>query len=1135
MIFRSGRGALKIISLLCLLLAFRLPAHANHLFGGELFYTYISGNTYTVTMILYGDCGSSSAAAFAGLPTATPQVEVYNGTSLIQTLSLAPQPGSGVDVSPVCPDEINNTKCVNPNNLLPGVKKFIYAANVTLSGPSANWRFRSNGNLGNSQSGRSTSITNIVIPSPTTLMSLEAMLNNTTAFNSSPTYTTIPTPFFCINKPQEYNQGAVDANGDSLTFQLVTGLDATVAPSANVTYIAPATAVAPLLCLPGSYSFNVTNGQLSFYPNAVQNALVVSRVSEYRNGVLVGTSMREMTFVVLNNCNNNPPDGTISSPVNGILVNGTTVKVCSFAGTMSFGITTTDLDGDNVTLSVQGTPAGASISISNNGTPSPSLNFSWNVTNVAPGDYTFYVTFSDDGCPLVSKQTVAYTVKVLAKPAMLYALTEPATCIKKGVFTVTPVGTDAPYSLNVLQGTTPVLTRSNITGLITDSLTAGNYTFRITGANGCYADTLITIIQNATAVPQVSWTQPFCPGGNTATITVTATGVYPPFQYSVNALPYSTVNTFNGLTAGTHTVHVRDAAGCIKDTSITITNPPGMTLVLSVKKPVCSPVSNGQITVAASNGSAPYQYALNAGAYSATATFGGLATGSYTIHVKDAHNCLKDTVITLVDSLHMQLQAVVSPVLCYGGSTGSVTLNPSGTTAPYAFAIGAGTFGASGVFGSLATGSYVFHVRDQNQCLKDTTIMVTQPAPLALALNVVQVACYGTNGGAVTVLAQGGTPAYQYAIDSGPFQAGSLFSNLVAGTYTVHLKDNNGCLKDTVITITQPASAVQFGPLNIITPTCESYTDGSVTLSANGGTSPYLFGVNNNGFSSSAMFAGLSEGSYTFKVKDNNGCTRDTLLTLIGFPHILIDGVTLTEPACNGYGDGEITIHASGGKPPFSYQLDNSNNWTASPVFQNKDARGYTISIRDDNQCLKDTTIILGQPEPLVIEKETSGNDCNGIDDGGIIEILASGGTEPYEYFWQHNNDLHRAKITGLINGRYYITLKDAHNCTDSAIIDILYNNCCTPFIPNAFSPNGDGKNDGYKVVYKGDMELKEMYVYNRYGQRVFSSANVDKTWDGTFNGQAVDAGSYFYYIRILCGNVRKKELIFKGDVTVIR
>jgi len=1121
------------ILLTCLLLTgLQQEAGANHIFGGELFYTHVSGNTYKITMVLYGDCGNSSGA-FDNLPNNQPQVNVYNGASFITTLHLSIQPGSGTEVSPVCPDEMSQTKCVNPNNALPGVKRFIYAANYTLSGPSANWRFRSNGELGSSnQAGRSSAITNVVGPG-SSIMALEATLNNTTAANSSPVYTTIPTPFFCINKPQEYNPGAVDPNtGDSLAFALVPGMG--VATGSTVTYVAPATATEPLLCQAGSYSFNSANGQLSFYPNQLQNALVVGKVSEYRNGILVGTSMREMTFVVLNNCLNNPPDGTITNPVNGTIVNGTTIKACASPHTLSFSIGVSDPDGDNVTLSVQGAPSGASVTVGGNGTPAPVVAFSWNLGSVAPGNYIFYLDFTDDGCPLVSKQTIAYTIQVLPSPGMSYALVQQPTCTAKGIFTITPAGNDYPYTFQALQGATAALTRNNITGMITDSLAAGTYTFRITNNSGCSRDTAVTLTELNQIFPQISWTQPFCPGGNTGTIAVTATGANPPFLYSVGTLPYAGNGTFSGFTAGTYVVHVQDAAGCIRDSAVTITNPVGMTLGLGIRKPVCSPVSNGQITVTATNGTAPYQYALNTGSYSSSNTFTGLGAGSYTIHVKDAHDCLKDTMITLADSLHMQLQAVVAPVSCYGGSNGSVTLVPSGTTAPYMYALGTGAFGSTATFNNLSAGTYVFHVSDQNQCLKDTTVSIAQPTALDFALDIAHVSCHGTHGGSVTVNAQGGVPAYQYAAGSGPFQSSNQLTGLAAGMHTIHLKDNNGCTKDTTVTLTEPATAVAFGNLTIVTPTCEGFADGSVTLSGAGGTGPYTFALGTGSFAASPVFAQLTEGSYTFRVKDHNGCTKDTLITLTGFPHIFIDEVSMTEPTCNGKQDGTITVTASGGLPPFRYQLG-SSAWSANPVFSQRPAGTYILKVQDANQCIKDTTVILGQPDALVVDTSSVGNDCNGIDDGGMIEVTVSGGTAPFTYAWQHAPGHNSPRVTGLVNGIYTVSVTDANGCTGAAEVHILYNNCCTPFIPNAFTPNGDGRNDIYRVEYKGDMDLKEMYIYNRYGQRVFSSANVSKSWDGTFNGQAVDGGTYYYYIRILCGNVRKKELVFKGDLTLVR
>ncbi|RYE10307.1 MAG: gliding motility-associated C-terminal domain-containing protein, partial [Sphingobacteriales bacterium] len=97
------------------------------------------------------------------------------------------------------------------------------------------------------------------------------------------------------------------------------------------------------------------------------------------------------------------------------------------------------------------------------------------------------------------------------------------------------------------------------------------------------------------------------------------------------------------------------------------------------------------------------------------------------------------------------------------------------------------------------------------------------------------------------------------------------------------------------------------------------------------------------------------------------------------------------------------------------------------------------------------------------------------------------------------------------------------------------YTDCCTPFIPSAFTPNGDGKNDVFRLVSKGDIRLKELMIFNRFGQKVFESTDIDNSWNGSFNGEPVDVGTYFYMLKANCGNNNERLVELKGDVTVIR
>ena len=440
---------------------------------------------------MYGDC---AGASFPFLSTASPQVEIYDNSFFYTGLNLT-LAGPPVEVTPVCPSQINNTTC--NGGTIPGVKKFTYTATVTLSGLSANWLFRFTGDMGNnSLAGRSNSMTNIMIPAGPgggSIMVLEATLNNLTAPNSTVVYTTIPTPFFCINMPTQYNPGAVDPNGDNLSFGLVSGIE----PGGPATYLTPYTPAQPLAVLPGSFSFNGNTGQLGFNPNQLQTSLVVYRVEEWRNGILVGTSMREMTFIVLNNCNNAAP---VPGPITGLMNSTQTgpfqIQACKGApGNVSFHFTASDPNGDAIGITYAGLPSGATAVVVNNNTTSPQFSFSWNVSGMVYGTYTFYVTLKDNGCPLASTQTYAYSVTIVpfgnapATGAM-------AGCIygNFGKAWVMPIGSN-PFSFTWRDANNQIVhqTTGSTIGDTAFNLAPGTYSVYLVNNLGCDSTIQVTV------------------------------------------------------------------------------------------------------------------------------------------------------------------------------------------------------------------------------------------------------------------------------------------------------------------------------------------------------------------------------------------------------------------------------------------------------------------------------------------------------------------------------------------------------------------------------------------------------------------------------------------------------------------
>ncbi len=1493
-------------------------SYASHIYGVDIWYTWVSGNTYTINMAIYGDCTAASSI-FNSLYTATPEIQVYNGATLYTTFTLSPGSPQGVEVTPVCAAQASNTAC--NGGTIPGVRKFVYSGNVTLNASSANWRFHYDGANGAAASaGRANSITNI---SPNSVIGLDATLNNSGQTNSSVTYTTIPTPFFCACKNASFNPGAVDPNGDSLSFALVAGWDQTA--NANVNYNSPATATNPLTLCSGSLVFSTATGQMNFIPQT-QKSLVVYKVSEYRNGTLVGTSEREMTFVVLSNCSTTPPTAVISNANGGgvSIIDSTDLQACSSQGAFSFQLNPTDSSGANITITYAGLPAGATLTITNNGTPAPHSTFLWNTTGVTPGTYTFFVTLQDDNCPLSSKQTIAYSVVVLPNPTNVFTLVTLPTCVAKAIFHITPGGGPSPYQIKVYQGATTIQTFNAVNTTQTDSLAPGTYTFRVTNSNNCYKDTTVTIAPPPVIIPAVSMSSPLCPATSTGSITLTASGGLSPFTYSMGAGAFSATNTFTNLAPGPYTLHVKDANLCIKDTIVNLPDAPPIQTDFNIKNPTCNHYQNGSISVTAYNTYTPYTYAIGAGAFSATNTFSNLAPGSYIIHIKDGHNCLKDTTIVLTDSLQITATFVLTNILCHGDSTGTIivnasggfgspytyainagsavttntftplpaaaytihikddslcyldttisltqpaalTINPTvtnvqcygtptgqivaniaggvspyiysinagayvstntftglvpgtyvinildnnncskadtsvitspsllvitsvvvadatcnnvangsltvtasggvtpytyavnaapygssnivgglatgtytlhvqdangcikdsatftitqptaivpsasltnstchtlsngevtlgatggtpsytyavgvgaystsasftalaagtytfhikdanacikdtiitvidslniigtatitpavcynqssgiinmvggGGSSPYAYAIGAGAYSSVNTFSNILAGTYVIHIKDANGCIKDTNVAVTQPTVIVPQITIVSPSCYGFSDGTVTATATGGTPAFNYAISTGTFSTTNVFTGLPTGIDTIHVQDNNGCLHDTTFTITQPtpliidslilsnvkcfgdnsgwvkayvsgavspytyaANSSAFQASNLLTglyvgnqvvhikdnhncpldstvtltqpthlafsidsflnPTCEAYKDAYISLHAMGGTPQYLYANTDTSlFTNSATYKQLSEGTYTFYIKDSNNCVYDTVIKFVGYPHIVIQDAILKSPTCYAFTDGRITLDVTGGVQPLAYDLNASGNLSASSIFDSLTAKTYTITITDSKQCKKDTTLVLTQPDSINITSTLTPNDCQGIDDGGAIDINVTGGVTPYRYLWSSNPETTVPHLSGMPNGNYMIWVHDANNCSDSLLTSIVYDDCCKPFIPDAFTPNGDGLNDLFRVRFKGDMKLINLSIYNRFGQRVYYSIYIDQGWDGTFNGVPQDLGVYDYYLKAICGNKGDHIISMHGNLTLIR
>ena len=474
-------------------------ARASHVAGGQMTYKYISTtgttHTYELELVIFGDCAGIISSTL--VPSTAAGIVIFNGATQVQSLNLPKIPAeSNILISPVCASAINQTTCSSGGTLV-GIRRFTYRGNITITGESANWRFVSDGTLvGTATTNIRSSLADNVQGPASTTMFLDATLNNVGGPNTTPIFTSDPTPFYCIGIASSFGLGAVEGEGDQMSYSLTAPMT-NLAGTNFIPYVAGYSATNPLNVAPGSFVFSATSGVADFIPAAAPwEGIVVTKVTETRNGVVVGTCSREMMFVFLQNCTNTSPSTPVGNVNNGELLPGSTANSVEFRACeaqqvqFTYEVSVSDPQNDNVNVQATNLPAGAVMNVTNNNTPNPIVNLSWDLSTVPAGTYQFYITFRDDGCPLSSVKVVSYTVFVQAFNGN-FTVTHQQPCRDEsnGFAIIQPDPTDtAKYkytwmdpAFNILQ-TTPGL---QSVGDTLNNLTPGIYLVEAENIRGC--------------------------------------------------------------------------------------------------------------------------------------------------------------------------------------------------------------------------------------------------------------------------------------------------------------------------------------------------------------------------------------------------------------------------------------------------------------------------------------------------------------------------------------------------------------------------------------------------------------------------------------------------------------------------
>jgi hypothetical protein len=376
----------------------------------------------------------------------------------------------------------------------------------------------------------------------------------------------------------------------------------------------------------------------------------------------------------------------------------------------------------------------------------------------------------------------------------------------------------------------------------------------------------------------------------------------------------------------------------------------------------CYGDETGTIFVGASGGfGGPFRYSIDDGdSYQNNdPNFADLAAGVYNTVVADKENCVQaGPVVTITQPDEIVITNVASDNVLCNGENGSIMVEGVGGTGSLFFSTDNGVSfpNSIGSTAALPAGNYDVVVKDGNNCeVAGPAIEITQPDALAItAADKTDLVCHDDASGTLNITVTGGVAPYEYSIDGGTtFQADALFENLDAGTYTIKITDENDCeLTGDDVTLTQPGELI----VTVDEKTdllCNGDDDGTITLSATGGTAPYEFSIDSlltKG--SNSAFTDLPAGVYDVFVVDDAGCIGTAGKTEITQPDtlklILISSSDITSAA-----DGQVVLEASGGTEPYTFtQLpENISQATGTFTFGPGEAGVYSFELDDDNNC----------------------------------------------------------------------------------------------------------------------------------------------------------------------------------------
>jgi gliding motility-associated-like protein len=649
------------------------------------------------------------------------------------------------------------------------------------------------------------------------------------------------------------------------------------------------------------------------------------------------------------------------------------------------------------------------------GTPAYSYTWSPNVStadsaiNLAAG--TYHVTVTDQG-----SCTSTLTIVVASAPAVTVTAG-----VKKDVSCFG--GNNGSAHVNVSGGTSPFTYTWSPNVSTVDSainLAAGTYTVTVRDVNGCTGTASFSISQPAAAISTAPALTPATCSGNTGKIVLHAAGGTPAYTYTWSP-NVSTVDSALNLAAGTYNVTITDSKGCTFTTSAIVAPPTGITVTAGVKTDVrCFGGSTGTAHVNVTGGTLPYTYSWSPNVSTVDSAI-NLATGTYTVTVRDANSCSGTATFNISQpAAALAVTSTATAATC-NSSNGKIVLHVTGGTPAYSYTWSPNVSTVDSAL-NLAANTYNVTVTDARGCTVTTSVAVTlTPAVVVSAGVKTDVSCFGGNNGTAHVTTTGGATPYTYTWSPNVSTVDSAV-NLTAGTYTVTVRDANNCSGTASFTIAQPAAAL--AATNTTVPATCGSNDGKVFIHVTGGTPSYTYVWSPN-VSTVDSAINVSIGTYSVTITDSKGCTLTTSASVASSTGFSVSTGAQLNVNCFGGNNGSAHVIAAGGASPYTYSWSPNVSTVDSAI--NLIAGTYSVTVRDAGTCSGIVTFNITEPATALSATAVTTQGSCGVNNGKIV-VTATGGTPAYTYLWTGGST--RDSLINLGAGTYTVTVTDSKGCT---------------------------------------------------------------------------------------------------------